>query len=143
MKPKKNPVTKLVAAGVKAAAKATGKKVKPSLKAAQKTKPLAEPKSAVKVLPRKTAPKSGLDTRGTKVTPAKQKERAQALRFDKQERNYERSMENQYQVYHSGKDNKFFEGKPGKANIKKTEAIKKASSKKLPIKINSASKKSK
>ena len=33
MKPKKNPVTKLVAAGVKAAAKAAG--VKPSLKAAQ------------------------------------------------------------------------------------------------------------
>ena len=41
IKPKKNPVTKLVAAGVKAAAKAAGKKT---------TKPLANPKSAVKTV---------------------------------------------------------------------------------------------
>ena len=47
MKPKKNPVTKIIGAGVKAAAKAAG--AKPSLKAAQKAKPLANPKSAVKV----------------------------------------------------------------------------------------------
>jgi hypothetical protein len=49
IKPKKNPVTKLVVAGVKAAAKAAGKK--PSLKAAQKAKPLATPKSSVRVKP--------------------------------------------------------------------------------------------
>jgi hypothetical protein len=49
IKPKKNPVTKLVAAGVKAAAKAAG--AKPSLKAAQKAKPLATPKSGVRVKP--------------------------------------------------------------------------------------------
>jgi len=42
MKPKKNPVTKLVAAGAKAAAKAVGKKA---------TKPLVNSKSAVKVKP--------------------------------------------------------------------------------------------
>ena len=45
MKPKKNPVTKLIGAGVKAAVKATSKKA---------TKPLANPKSGVKV---KTAAK--------------------------------------------------------------------------------------
>jgi hypothetical protein len=54
MRPKKNPVTKLIGAGVKAAAKAAGKNVKPSLKAAQKAKPLATPKSGIKV---KTAAK--------------------------------------------------------------------------------------
>jgi hypothetical protein len=41
IKPKKNPVTKLVVAGVKAAAKAASKKA---------TKPLANPKSAVKTV---------------------------------------------------------------------------------------------
>ena len=51
IKPKKNPVTKLIGAGAKIAAKAAGKKVKPSLKAAQKAKPLANPKSAVRVKP--------------------------------------------------------------------------------------------
>lgn len=51
IKPKKNPVTKLIGAGVKAAAKAAGKNVKPSLKAARKAKPLATPKSGVKVKP--------------------------------------------------------------------------------------------
>lgn len=112
--------------------------VKKAIKTAKKAKPLAEPKSAVKVLPRKTAPKSGLDTRGAKLTPAQQKERAQELRWDKQERAYERSMENQYQGSFTGKDNKFFTGKPGKANVKKTEAIKKAAGKRLPVKVNSA-----
>lgn len=118
--------------------KSAKKDVKVALKTAKKSKPLAEPKSAVKVLPRKTAPKSGLEGRGTKLSPAKQKERAQQLRFDKQERNYERSMENQYQGSYTGKDNKFFSGKPGKANVKKTEAIKKAAGKRLPVKVNSA-----
>jgi hypothetical protein len=49
MKPKKNPVTKIIGAGIKAAAKAAG--AKPSLKAAQKAKPLATPKSGVRVKP--------------------------------------------------------------------------------------------
>ena len=49
MKPKKNPITKIIGAGVKAAAKAAG--AKPSLKAAKKAKPLANPKSGVKVKP--------------------------------------------------------------------------------------------
>ena len=133
MKPKKNIVTKVAGAAVKAVVKAT--------KPAKKAKPLAEPKSAVKVLPRKTAPKSGLEGRGAKLTPAQQRERAQGLRWDKQERNYERSMENQYQGSYTGKDNKFFTGKPGKANTKKSEAIKKESLKKVPKKINSAAKK--
>jgi hypothetical protein len=49
IKPKKNPITKVIGAGVKAAAKAAG--AKPSLKAAQKAKPLAAPKSGVRVKP--------------------------------------------------------------------------------------------
>jgi hypothetical protein len=134
----------LVGIAIGAAARLAAKKVtqeaaKKTAKAAAAAKTAKIAKNSVKVLPRKTAPKTGLEGRGAKLTSAQQKERAQALRFDKQERNYERSMENQYQGYNSGKDNKFFTGKPGKANVKKTETIKKAASKKLPIKINSNS----
>lgn len=136
---KKNPVTKVIGAGVKAAAKAAGKKVKPSFKAAQKAKPLANPKSAVKVLPRKTAPKSGLEGRGAKLTLEQKKEQAQVLLENKETRNYMRDMQNQYHVFHTGKDNAFFTGKSGKANIKKSETIKKVANKKPPIKINSQS----
>lgn len=119
------------------------KAVKTAIKNAKKAKPLAEPKSAVKVLPRKTAPKSGLEGRGAKLTPAQQRERARDLNWDRSEREYERSIENQYQGYYTGKDNNFFTSKPGKANIKKTQIIKNAAEKKLPIKINSAPKKKK
>jgi hypothetical protein len=49
--PKKSPITKIIGAGVKAAAKAAGKNVKPSLKAAQKAKPLVNPKSGIRVKP--------------------------------------------------------------------------------------------
>ena len=77
MKPKKNPVTKLVVAGVKAAAKAAGKK--PSLKAAQKAKPLATPKSAVKVkLPAKT--------KSNKFDSVKQKYRQELREYKDRER---------------------------------------------------------
>lgn len=46
-----NPIVKVGIAAAKAAAKAAGKNVKPSLKTAQKAKPLANPKSAVRVKP--------------------------------------------------------------------------------------------
>jgi hypothetical protein len=46
-----NPIVKVGIAAAKAAAKAVTKKSKPSLKTAQKAKPLANPKSAVKVKP--------------------------------------------------------------------------------------------
>jgi hypothetical protein len=45
IKPKKNPITKIISAAAKAAG------AKPSLKTAQKAKPLANPKSAVRVKP--------------------------------------------------------------------------------------------
>ena len=47
MKPKKNIITKVAGAAIKAATKSA----KPSLKTAQKAKPLANPKSGVKVKP--------------------------------------------------------------------------------------------
>ena len=47
MKPKKNIITKVAGAAIKAVTKSA----KPSLKAAQKAKPLANPKSAVRVKP--------------------------------------------------------------------------------------------
>jgi hypothetical protein len=91
IKPKKNPVTKLIGAGVKAAAKAAGKK--PSLKAAQKAKPLATPKSGVKVIKKR---EGGLENRGTKLPKEKKIERNQryinSKRFDRAEARYEDSV---------------------------------------------------
>jgi hypothetical protein len=65
------------------------KSKKPSLKAAKKTKPLATPKSNVKVLPRKTAPKSDLSSRGARPTKTQRSERAAELSFKKAEGRYE------------------------------------------------------
>lgn len=92
-------------------------------------------KNSVKVLKQRTASGPGLETRGAKLTRAERSDRAQELIWNKQERNYERSMENQYQLSYTGKDNKFFTSKPGKANVKKTKAISKEA--KPVIKINS------
>lgn len=75
---------------VKGAVKAATKK-KPSLKQAQKAKPLANPKSGVKVLPRKSAPKSDLSNRGTKPTKSERSQRAEDYWFDKAEKRWEGS----------------------------------------------------
>jgi len=86
-----------IAAGV--AARAVAKKVasnavksaatKKLVKEAAKKKPLTNPKSAVKVLPRKTAPKNDLSSRGAKPTRSERSERAADLSFKKAEGRYE------------------------------------------------------
>jgi hypothetical protein len=133
-------VAPLVGIAVAAAARLAAKKVaqeaakKAAKAAAAKTAKIA--KNSVKVKPRKTAPKTGLEGRGAKLTSAQQKERAQALRFDKQERNYEQRFDTAAGGPRAGgKDN----GLPGKKNLRKTAAVNKAADKKLPIKINSNS----
>lgn len=107
--------------------------VKPTLK-----RTLAEPKSAVKVKPRNTAPKSDLSSRGAKLTPAQKKERAGNLYFDKAERRWE----GEYLTTQTGLrgpkgvTSQSVRGQ-GTKSLRKTAAIKKEASKKLPIKIKS------
>jgi hypothetical protein len=92
--------------------------------------------SNVKVVPSKTAPKTGLENRGAKLNSMEQKQRAGDLKWDKQEKSYEASID---QMAAGMKGPKM--GPPstgGKASVKKDKAISKQASKKLPIKINSA-----
>ena len=57
-------VVKIIGGATKAAAKAAGKNVKPSIKAAQNAKPLANPKSGVRVKPpAKTKPAPSRDNK--------------------------------------------------------------------------------
>jgi len=120
---------------VKGAVKAATKK-KPSLKQAQKAKPLANPKSAVKVLPRKSAPKSDLSNRGKKLTRSQRSERAQEYKFDKSLDSYfkgiDMKMGTHPSEYYAYKKN--LRG-PGKANARKAEALNKEG--KSVVKINS------
>lgn len=143
MKPKKNPVTKIVVAGVKAAAKAAG--VKPSLKAAQKAKPLTTPKSAVKVKPGKqeapikSKPKLGdIPSRGAKPTTRERINRARDLQWDKAERFYEASNEISMTGLKSTNQGRVAARGAGKKNMRKRDAIRTEANKNLPIQINSA-----
>lgn len=117
---------------VKGAVKAATKK-KPSLKQAHKVKPLANTKPGVKVLPRKSAPKSDLSNRGAKLTKSQRVERAQDYEFNK-------SLDAHYRqsdAYYGG-DTYMFKTNlrgPGKANARKAAAIKKEG--KSVVKINS------
>ena len=79
--PKKNPLTNLIKKGAKKAVVKV--KPKPNLK--------AEPKSNVKKVAgkTKTAPKTGLENRGAKLTKRERSERAAGVYFDKQERRWE------------------------------------------------------
>ena len=117
---------------VKGAVKAATKK-KPSLKQAQKAKPLANPKSGVKVLPRKSAPKSDLSNRGAKLTKSQRVERAQDYEFNKSlDAHYKQS-----DAYYGG-DMYMFKPNlrgPGKANVRKAAAVRKEG--KSVVKINS------
>lgn len=117
---------------VKGAVKAATKK-KPSLKQAHKAKPLADTKPGVKVLPRKSAPKSDLSNRGKKLTRAERSERAQDYKFDKSLDSYYKGIDDamggEYYMYKTN-----LRG-PGKANARKAAAIKKEG--KSVVKINS------
>ena len=117
---------------VKGAVKAATKK-KPSLKQAQKAKPLANPKSGVKVLPRKSAPKSDLSSRGAKLTKFQRADRAQDYQFNK-------SLDTHYKQVDDYLGGEMYMFKPslrgpGKANARKAAAIKKEG--KSVVKINS------
>ena len=78
------PVGRAAKAGATAA-----KAVSSATKAKKVVKPLTEPKSAVKVLPRKTAPKTDLSNRGAKPTRSERTERAADLYFNKAEGRWE------------------------------------------------------
>ena len=73
-------------------AKGVGRAVKKVIKPASKTKKvtkLAEPKSAVRVKPARTASGPGLETRGAKLTKSQRSERAAELSFKKLEGRWE------------------------------------------------------
>lgn len=136
--------------GASSARGASKKVVKAALKTAKKAKPLAEPKSAVKVVARRTAPKSGLEGRGAKLTPKEQARRASDLSFSKMEQRFDRSTEMRSTGLVSSKKGLVAARGAGKKNQRKADAVEKEAKKanfyeqvKKPIKINSAPKKSK
>ena len=90
--------------------------------------------SSVKVVPSKTAPKTGLEGRGNKLTAAEQKNRAGEMRWDRQERNAERRFDTYAGGPRAGESSS---GNPGKKNLRKIASLDKAADKKIPIKINS------
>jgi hypothetical protein len=90
---------------------------------------------SVKVIPGKTAPKTGLENRGNKVTSEAAKKRAQDLKFDMQEKAHEAQIERMATGMKGPKMGPPSTG--GKANIKKFNAISKQASSKPPVKIKS------
>ena len=89
----------------------------------------------VKVVPPKTAPKTGLENRGTKVTSETAKVRAQDYKFNMQEKAHEAQIDRMAAGMKGPKMGPLSTG--GKKNIKKFNAISKQGSAKNPIKINS------
>jgi hypothetical protein len=133
----KEAAKKAVAVSTKNAAKK--KEAKDAVKAAAKKKPLAKPKSAVKVLPRKTAPKTDLSNRGNRPTRSQRSERAADLSFKKAEARYE----GEYLTRMTGlKGPKGVTSQrtrsQGTRSLRKEAAIKKEANKSTPIQINSA-----
>lgn len=131
MKPKKSIITKVAGAAIKAVTKSA----KPSLKAAQKAKPLANPKSAVKVLPRKTAPKTDLSNRGNKLSSGFKSDRAANEYIKKAESRWQ----GEYLTAQTGLKGPIEKGVrgPSKKKLAKEASMLKESNKKQPIKIDS------
>ena len=139
-------VAPLVGLAVGAAARAVAKKVasnaikkaatKKVVKQAAKKKPLTEPKSAVKVLPRKTAPKTDLSSRGAKPTKSQRSERASDLYFNKAEGRWEGEYLTKMTGLRGpkGVTSQSARGQ-GERSLRKTAAIKKEA--KPVVKINS------
>ncbi len=118
-------------AAQKAAANAQTKASKAAVKAIPKTK-LAEPsKASVKVLPRKTAPKTDLSSRGAKPTRAQRAERAQDYSFDKSLGKYYSNQERMATTNPLPKN----ERGQGARALRKSAAVKKEA--KSVVKINS------
>ena len=110
---------------------ASGKgKVKPTLKGK-----LAEPsKASVKVLPKKTAPKSGIENRGTKPTSTQRTMRARDYEFNKLEKSWEQRFDTYAGGPRAGEKNT---AGPGRANARKAAAVSKEARKNVPIELNS------
>ena len=133
----------LVAIGLAAAAKIAAKKIikskakttvvrpKPKTASAETVK---TQKASVKKLPSKTAPKTGIENRGNKVSRNDRAETAKEMLWNKGERSYEGSID----IMATGmKGPKMGAPKAaGKKNQKKIDNLKKAA--KTPIKINSS-----
>ena len=108
---------------------------KPVVKVQPRPNTKAAPKSNVKVKPssKTTAPKTGLENRGAKLTRAQRSERANDYYFDKAERRWE----GEHYVNYSGlrgPKNKGIRGE-GVRSQRRTEAIRKEA--KPVVKINS------
>jgi hypothetical protein len=92
-------------------------------------------KNSVKTVPGRTAPKTGLENRGNKVTAEAAKIRAQDYKFDMQEKAHEAQIERMATGMTGPKMGAPSAG--GKANIKKFNSISKQGDAKLPVKVNS------
>jgi hypothetical protein len=122
-------------AASKAAANARIKASQTAVKTIPKKK-IAEPsKASVKVLPRKTAPKTDLSNRGTKLTRVQRSERAQDYQFDRSLGKY---YSNQDRIAGTN-PSELARGSRGQGvkSARKTAAIKKEA--KPVVKINSQS----
>lgn len=93
--------------------------------------------SAVKKVARKTAPKTGLETRGTKPTKIERINRARDLQWDKAERSYDAGNEMRYTGLVSSNKGMVAARGAGKKNMRKRDAIRREANKNLPIQIKS------
>lgn len=107
-------------------------KVKPAVKK------ISSQSSTVKKVPRNTAPKTGLETRGTKPTKIERINRARDLQWDKAERSYDAGNEMRYTGLVSSNKGMVAARGAGKKNMRKRDAIRAEANKNLPIEINSA-----
>jgi hypothetical protein len=94
-------------------------------------------KKSVKVLPRKTAPKTDLSSRGNKITLSSQKKAANKIQEDK----WEKYVDQRFDTYPGGPRADFNMANKGRGaspkKIVQHKAIEKAATKKQLIKINS------
>lgn len=93
--------------------------------------------STVKKVPRNTAPKTGLETRGTKPTTIERINRARDLQWDKAERSYDAGNEMLYTGLVSSKKGRVAARGPGKKNVRKRDAIRREANKNQAIQIKS------
>ena len=94
--------------------------------------------SSVKKVVRKTAPKTGLETRGAKPTKLERINRARDVQWEKAERAYDAGSEMAYTGLVSSNKGRVAARGAGKKNQRKRDAIRREASKSLPIQINSA-----
>jgi hypothetical protein len=132
----------LVGIAVAAAARLAAKKVaqeaaKKTAKAAAAAKTAKIAKNSVKVLPRKTAPKTGLEGRGKKLSPVSKADRAANEYIKKAESRWE----GEYLTTQTGLKGPIEKGVrgPSRKKLARETAMLKQANKKQPIKINSNS----